>query len=227
MAISKEEIGMILAVGGIVWLLSKITATGKSAVTTGSSLLDRFKGKKTPSRNDLGPSIDAMTDIKRSALLNGSGPALYSPYVRAAAAVHRVPYDVLMGLFHNESGFRPKAISYAGAVGLGQLFPGAATDMGLKVPSMNKKLALAKNPTKDHKIDERFNPIKNIFASAKYMRWLKNRGHIDTWTDALGAYKVGTGWMKKIKADPGKYPEKEAEAQKYINNVTGFAERYA
>lgn len=89
-------------------------------------------------------------------------------------------------LIQHESGFNPRAVSPKGAMGLGQIMPGTAADLGL---------------TRPFAIDE------NLDAAARYLlRQLR------TFRDpalALAAYNAGPGAVKRYDGIP---PYKETQA---------------
>ena len=76
--------------------------------------------------------------------------------------------DVFEALIHQESNFDPSVVSPKGAVGLGQLMPDTANDLGVK---------------------DRFDPETNLNGSAKYFtQQLEQFGSLDL---ALAAYNAG------------------------------------
>lgn len=102
-----------------------------------------------------------------------------------------------------ESNFRIEATSGAGAQGLGQLMPGTAAGLG---------------------VDNAYDPVQNIYGSARYIRSMLERvaGKTDwnslTWHDlslALAAYNAGPGAVKKHGGIP---PYRETQA--YVKKVT-------
>lgn len=94
---------------------------------------------------------------------------LYQPFVNDAATQYNLDPKILTSLIRNgESQFDPFALSTTGAIGLGQLEPGTAAELGV----------------------DPFDPIQNIYGSAAYLR-----KQLDTfggnYQRALVAYNAG------------------------------------
>ena len=107
---------------------------------------------------------------------------------KAAQIAREYDIDValMLAIIHTESNFNPLAVSKNGAAGLMQIMPGAARDLGLKVPQYKNR----RKPKLDSKIDERFDPNKNLHAGLTYFKMLYEK-HLNNLTLALGAYNVG------------------------------------
>ncbi|MYA98279.1 lytic transglycosylase domain-containing protein, partial [Candidatus Poribacteria bacterium] len=90
-----------------------------------------------------------------------------------------------------ESNFNTLDVSKNGAGGLMQMMPETARELGLTVPKYQDK----RKPKLDSRIDERFDPDKNLHAGLTYFKMLldKYRGNL---TLALGAYNVGPGKVR-------------------------------
>jgi soluble lytic murein transglycosylase-like protein len=116
-----------------------------------------------------------------------------------AARRYRVDPALVRAVIHAESAFRPKARSSKGALGLMQLMPGTARDMGVQN-------ALA--------------PDENIRGGVKYLAMLldENRGNTRL---ATAAYNAGPGAVKRY----GDVPPYE-ETQTYVRRVKVLHERY-
>ncbi len=134
--------------------------------------------------------------------------------IKQKAGQNGVPEDVAIGVGLLENGGSETAKSPAGALGVFQLMPGTARNLGLAV---NKKM------------DERRNPEKNIDAGMRYLRG--NFDRFGDWGLATWAYHAGEGNVAKAlqiyaKANHGvnlpgvKEPEKlRAYVEKYGVNV--------
>jgi len=109
-----------------------------------------------------------------------------------AARRYGVPEDIALRLVGQESGFNPTALSPKGALGLGQLMPGTAAELGVD-PS---------------------DPAQNIDGSMRYFKQ-----QMDTFGSvplALAAYNAGPGAVQKYGGIP---PYKET--QNYVAAIMG------
>lgn len=109
-----------------------------------------------------------------------------------AAQRNRVSADLLKSVMRQESGFKPCALSVAGAMGLMQIMPDTAETLHL---------------------DDPFDPAKNVNAGAKFLRMMLDRYRGDTQL-ALGAYNAGPGRVDKAGGVPD-IPETVG----YVNKV--------
>ncbi len=143
-----------------------------AAKTVANSLLENFIPADVPTSGD--PELDKI--IFRVGEREGVDPRL----------LHAVIWQ--------ESKYKPKAESHAGAQGMMQLMPATA---------------------KRFKCDDRLNPEENIEAGTKYLRWLLKRfdGNV---TLALAGYNAGEGSVDKY---DGVSPYDET--QKYVRIITG------
>ncbi len=97
---------------------------------------------------------------------------------RSAARRHRVPADLFFKLIQQESGWNPKAISPAGAIGLTQLMPQTAKSL---------------------RVDP-YNPKENLEGGARYLS--QQYRTFGSWRLALAAYNAGPGAVKKYGGVP-------------------------
>ena len=103
-----------------------------------------------------------------------------------------VPTDLFLRLVNRESSFRPNAVSEAGAMGLAQLMPGTARDLGV-------------DPN---------DPVQNLTGGARYLR--QQLDAFGTPELALAAYNAGPGNVRKYGGIP---PFKET--QNYVSTILG------
>jgi hypothetical protein len=117
--------------------------------------------------------------------------------VDGAAAAHGVDPDLVRSVIRVESNFNPNSTSPKGAMGLMQLMPGTAREMG---------------------VQNAYDPLENIQAGTRYLSMLLNRyeGNV---TMALAAYNWGMG---NIERRPAQIP---LETKSYIKNVTRHYEQ--
>jgi soluble lytic murein transglycosylase-like protein len=119
----------------------------------------------------------------------------YAHFIREAARKHRVDEALIRSVIEVESGFDPKAVSPAGALGLMQLMPALAEELG---------------------VDEPLDPQENIMAGAQYLRRLLDR-HDGNITLALASYNAGPAAVARY----GRIPP-YGETRRYVKKVTAL-----
>lgn len=122
----------------------------------------------------------------------GSYNGPYLAVARSMAQRHGVPTDLFLRLVQQESGWNPKARSNKGALGLAQLMPQTARNLGV-------------NPQ---------DPAQNLEGGARYLREMYNK--FGTWRLALAAYNAGPGAVEKYGGVP---PYKET--RNYVQVIWG------
>lgn len=121
-------------------------------------------------------------------------PALDAPFQEAiaeAAERHGLDVKLLHALVLTESGYRPDAISPAGAAGLTQLMPATARELG---------------------VEDRFDPIENLRGGADYLARQLRR--FEDLRLALAAYNAGPARVAAL----GRIPHIK-ETQEYVETV--------
>lgn len=111
--------------------------------------------------------------------------------VQRAASRNGIPGDLALALITQESALNPFAVSYVGAMGLGQLMPATAKDLGVKDP---------------------FDPAQNVDGA---MRYLASMIRLFGERVGVAAYNAGPGNVRK---HGGKVPP-FAETQAYVKKI--------
>jgi hypothetical protein len=122
-------------------------------------------------------------------------PAL-APIVSEAAHTYRLPPALILSVIRMESNFVPGAVSPKGAMGLMQLMPGTAADLGVQEP---------------------FCPRQNIMGGSRYLRHLLNcfDGSLPL---AVAAYNAGPN---RVAAAGNQIPEIR-ETKQFVSSVLGL-----
>ena len=151
-----------------------------------------------PRAGDADPSTYAVHGTI-AVLTTDTSTAKSAPY-EAAITEHarrqQVAADLVRAVIQVESAFNPVAVSSKGAMGLMQLMPATARDLGVANP---------------------FDPEQNIRGGVKYLKQLLER--FDNKVElALAAYNAGMGNVEKYGAVP---PFKET--RNYVDKITKAA----
>ncbi len=123
----------------------------------------------------------------------------FKGYINTAASRYGVEPALIRAVIHAESAFKPDAKSRVGALGLMQLMPGTAKDMGVNDP---------------------LSPEQNIQGGVRYLAWLmqKTGGNI---TLATAAYNAGPGAVERHRGIPP-----YAETETYVKRLRILHNRY-
>lgn len=115
----------------------------------------------------------------------------YQDQITQVAMAQGVDPALALAVARKESGFNPSAVSSKGAVGLFQLMPGTASDLGVNA----------------------YDPIQNIQGGIAYLKKLLGQYDGDT-ALALAAYNAGPGNVDKYGGVPP-----FAETQNYVGSI--------
>lgn len=123
----------------------------------------------------------------------------YDEYFALAAATYQVPEALLKAMGKAESDFNPNAVSSAGAMGIMQLMPGTAANLGVMSP---------------------FDPKQNIMGGAKYIAELLSTfgSYPDGVRLAVAAYNAGPGAVKRA----GYRIPQNGETPAYVERVMSY-----
>ena len=99
-------------------------------------------------------------------------PKEHAQIAETVGAETGVPAYIIIAVMKCESDFDPQAISKKGAVGLMQVLPETAEEVGIQA-------------------DELFDPYKNILAGSRYLKKMHNQ--FGDWGKAFAAYYIGPG----------------------------------
>ncbi len=150
--------------------LTGSTRNRAASLQSQMSLLDGRLAKQYEGSIRLHPKLAlARSEDGPLPSFRGSYRGAYLEIARAAARAHDVPEDLFLRLVQQESAWNPRAVSHKGAIGLAQLMPQTAADLGV-------------NP---------MDPQENLQGGARYLRQMYNK--FGSWRLALAAYNAGPG----------------------------------
>lgn len=128
--------------------------------------------------------------------LVATSPVYYYSLAEQAGQMHGLPPGLMAAIVRAESAGNPSAISRAGAIGLAQLMPATAKQMGV----------------------DPWNSWENVYGGAKYLAQLLHRfGRLDF---AIAAYNAGPGRVHSYAGIP---PFRET--QTYVKRVLRYYDK--
>jgi len=121
-------------------------------------------------------------------------PPEVNDVIENASKIYEVDPELIRSVIRAESNFDANATSSKGAMGLMQLMPETAKDLGVK---------------------NCYNPVENVMAGTRYLKNLLNRydGNVEL---TLAAYNWGMG---NVERHPDRLPK---ETRTYIARVNGY-----
>jgi hypothetical protein len=195
--VAAHVIGSLLLAGSA--LASPIASLAACQGMPATGLVLEAAGCASPGRLVL-QSLDGGAGARLPVALSPRLQAL----LEAAAQANGHEVALLRAMVEVESRADPQAVSPKGAIGLMQLMPGTAAELGVAEPQR----AL-------------FDPETNLKAGARYLRQM-----MDTFADrpelAIAAYNAGPAAVLRHGRDIPPYPETRA----YVRKVLALYERY-
>ena len=152
---------------------------------------------KAGQQNPAKPNVSVSTPHVNVSISDYQAPLTvrdaYDDLIEEAAALYKLDPRMIKAVIETESAFNALAVSPVGALGLMQLMPAVAAELGAEDP---------------------LDPRQNIMAGSRYLRQLldSHRGNVRL---ALASYNAGPGNVAKYRAIP---PFKET--QNYVKKIT-------
>ncbi|OIP38244.1 MAG: hypothetical protein AUK47_12260 [Deltaproteobacteria bacterium CG2_30_63_29] len=131
--------------------------------------------KRSKSESTATGELSSRSKVKINADQNA-----HDHLIREAAAAYGLPFAFIKAVVKIESNFNTHAVSRVGAMGLMQLMPATAEDMG---------------------VTDAFDARQNIFGGTKYLRMMANKYNGDI-NLVLAAYNAGPGNVDKYEGIP-------------------------
>jgi len=146
-----------------------------------------------------GPLANAARNRPRNVAPDPHKYTRYDHHIREAARLYQLPAPFIRAVMKVESNFNPNVVSRAGAIGLMQLMPRTAANMGVRDP---------------------FDPRQNILGGARYLRILANLFGGDL-VLTVAAYNAGEGAVQRYSGIPP-----YSETRRYVRRVLSHYYRY-
>ncbi|HEX7556389.1 MAG TPA: lytic transglycosylase domain-containing protein [Leptolinea sp.] len=133
-----------------------------------------------------------LSELLGSSSSSSTSSGNFESIIQQASKKYGVDADLVKAVIQNESAYDPSAVSSAGAMGLMQLMPDTAANLGVEDP---------------------MNPSDNIEGGVKLLRELLNQfgGNL---TNTVAAYNAGAGAVQQYDGVPP-----YQETQTYVNRV--------
>lgn len=158
-----------------------------------TKLIDNRLSTQYSSSKKLLPKRNSYAYLEEaSPSYTGKYKGRYMSMAETAALKHGVPVELFKRLVQQESAWNPRAKSHAGAIGLAQLMPFTARQLGV----------------------DPWDPKQNLEGGARYLK--QQHRTFKSWRLALAAYNAGPGAVQKYNGVP---PYKET--RNYVKKIMG------
>jgi soluble lytic murein transglycosylase-like protein len=189
-------------------------------------MLRQDDGTIVLSDKPLGPgartfAVERAPTVRANRPVSGGGGSYSSSYdslIEEHATRQNLRPDLVRAVIQVESGFNPHALSNKGAMGLMQLMPSTARDLGVRNP---------------------YDPVQNIRGGTDYLRQLLDKfggdealalaaynagaGAVTRYGDAIPPYRETRQYVEKIRARSSLYTGGAAPIYKWTEVVDGVA----
>ncbi|RKI38793.1 lytic transglycosylase domain-containing protein [bacterium D16-51] len=142
-------------------------------------------------------SVEKSSSSSNTTSADAMKKTKYDEYFKKAAKVYGVSESLLKAIAKAESNFNPNDVSSAGAIGIMQLMPGTAKELGVSNP---------------------YDPEQNIMGGAKCIAQKLKEFNGDVRL-ALAAYNAGSGAVKRNGGVP-------SYCKSYVSKVLSYKEAY-
>lgn len=179
--------------GSVVWADTVSTRTRSGLLQSQLSVLDgRATSQYSNSVRLQPPRAIVPSNEPETPAYSGRYQGPFLNLARSAAQRHQIPEDLFLRLVQQESGWNADARSHKGALGLAQLLPGTARDLGV-------------NP---------HDAAQNLEGGARYLKTQYDK--FGDWRLALAAYNAGPGAVERYNGIPP-----YDETQNYVRIIFG------